>query len=393
MRRPYDSLHSFLTVFRREWLRMCSRPIYFYCIIVAPLVCLLFFTSLMKEGLPSRLPVAVVDLDRSATSRNAIRTFASMQQVGAPLECSSFSEARDALQRGQVYGILLIPAHFAEDLQAFRQPKLSYYTSYTYLIPGSLLYSNMRKLTELISGAALRSQLRARGATEDQVLGYVQPIVIESHALFNPSLNYSIYLTNLLLPGVLMLLISIMTVYVVGSEVKENTARFWLERGNHSILLSLTAKLLPYTLVFFVIGMACDVYLYLILDYPCHCGMPAVLFLTLCMVLAAQGLGLLFFALVPTLRMALSLTCLWGVVSFSICGMSFPYAAMSAPIKALSHLFPLRYYYLVYVARLLDGHSFLTAWEGYLGLFAFMLLPLLFLLRLKRELIHTDYIP
>lgn len=393
MRNPYSFISSFWAVFLRECHRMTSRPIYFYCIIVAPLICLFFFTSLMDSGLPEKLPVGVVDLDHSSNSRQIIRTLDAMQQVEVVQEYAGFSEARDAMQRGKIYAFLYIPSRFSENLQSFRQPTLTYYTSYVYYVPGSLTYSNLRKLTEMVSGAATRSQLYARGATGKQAMAFLQPIVIESHAINNPSLNYSIYLSTILVPGVLMLLISLMTVYTIGSEVKYSTARYWLERGNHSILLSLTAKELPYTVAFFIIGLFCDIYLFGFLHFPNNGGWPLLMLLTLCMVLSAQALGILFFSLVPTLRMALSMSCLWGVVSFSVCGMSFPYAAMSGPVKALSHLFPLRYYYLVYVNQVLDGNNIVYSWVGYLGFLLIILLPFFFMIRLKREIIHSFYIP
>lgn len=393
MRNPYDSIKCFWDVFLRELQRMCSRPIYFYCIIVSPLVCLFFFTSLMNSGLPSKIPTGVVDLDNTANSRNIIRTLDAMQQIAVVKVYHNFTEARDDVQRGKTYGFLYIPSHFSEDLQSFRQPKLTYYTNYVFMVTGSLLFSNMKKLTELVSGVATRSQLYARGATENQAMAFLQPITIESHALKNPSLNYSIYLSNILIPGSIMLLISLMTVYSIGSEVKQNTARSWLEKSNHSILLAITAKQLPYTIMFFIIGLFCDYYLYGILHFPCNSGFFLTIFLTVCMILTSQALGLIFFTLIPTLRLGLSFCCLWGVVSFSICGMAFPYAAMSGPVKALSYLFPLRYYYLIYVNQTLDGNSFIYSWQGYLALFIFMLTSLLLLIRLKRELIHSFYIP
>ena len=393
MRNPYDSLRCFWSVSVRECCRMCSRPIYFYCIVAAPLFCLVFFTSLMNEGLPHDLPIGVVDMDGSSNSRSIVRTLDAMDQVKVVQVYSDYSSARDAMQRNLIYGFLYIPEGFSRLLQSFRQPELTYYTSYAYYVPGSLTYTAMRKASELVSGAAARTQLYAKGATEAQAMAFLQPIVIESHPTFNPSLNYAIYLNNTLIPGIIMLLISLLTVYSIGSEVKENTARQWLERGNHSILLSLTAKELPYTVAFFAIGILCNVYLYGILQYPCNGGFLPTMFLTLCMVLSAQALGILFFALIPTLRMALSMCSLWGVVSFSICGFSFPQPAMEGPVRALSYLFPLRHYYLAYVSQTLDGNGMLYSWNSYLALFVFMLLPFVFMIRLKRELIHSFYIP
>lgn len=393
MRKPYDSIGCLRAVFMRELRRMCSRPIYFFCVVVAPLFSLFFFTSLLDEGLPHRLPVGVVDLDGSAQSRQVVRTLDAMDQIEVCRIYKNYADARDAVQRGEIYAFLMIPSNFANDLQGFRQPVLTYYVSYTYYVAGSLTYSSLRKLTELVSGAALRSSLSAKGVGEEQMMAQLQPIVIEAHALRNPSLNYAIYLNNTIVPGLMMLLISLMTVYAVGSEVKFNTARSWLEKSNHSILLALFSKLLPYTLAFMVIALFADYYMYGILQYPCEGGLWPTVILTLFMVLSAQALGLLFFAAIPVLRMALSLCSLWGVVSFSICGFSFPQPAMEAPVRALSWLFPLRHYYLIYVSQTLDGNSPLYSFTNYAALLVFMLLPLLLLVRLKRALIHTDYIP
>ena len=393
MRNPYSSIKSFWEVFLRECHRMTSRPIYFYCIIVAPLFSLFFFTSLMDEGLPHDLPVGVVDQDRSALSRNIIRTYDAMDQSRVEAVYGNFTEARLAVQRGDIYSFLFIPANFSHDVQSFRQPTLTYYTNYAMMVPGSLTFKDMKRLTELVSAAATRSQLRAKGVPEDVMMAQLQPIVIESHATFNPSLNYSIYLTNTLIPGLLMLLISLMTVYAVGSEVKYNTARYWLERSNHSIMLGLTAKLLPYTLAFTIIGLFCDFYLYGVLHYPCNGGLLPTAFLTLCMVLSAQALGLIFFSLIPTLRMALSLCCLWGVLAFSVSGFSFPKMAMNGPVQALTNLFPLRHYYLIYASQTLDGNSMVYSFESYAALFVFMLVPFLLMIRLKRNIIHSYYVP
>lgn len=51
-------------------------------------------------------------------------------------------------------------------------------------------------MSELAGGAIGRATLYAKGATEDQAMAFLQPIVIDSHVLNNPWLNYSVYLSN-----------------------------------------------------------------------------------------------------------------------------------------------------------------------------------------------------
>ena len=50
----------------RECGNLKSNPIYLVCMVVLPVVAILFFTSLMEQGQPSRMPLGVVDLDNTA---------------------------------------------------------------------------------------------------------------------------------------------------------------------------------------------------------------------------------------------------------------------------------------------------------------------------------------
>ena len=176
----------------------------------------------------------------------------------------------------------------------------------------------MKMMSELASGAAARSTLYAKGATEEQAMAFLQPIVIDTHPLNNPWLNYSVYLCNTFAPGVLMLLIFMVTVYSIGVEIKDRTAREWLRMGNNSIWISLAGKLLPHTAIFFLMGILYNVYLYGFLHFPCNSGILPMLLATLCLVLASQGMGILMIGTLPTLRLD-SVSLPYGAYSLSPC--------------------------------------------------------------------------
>ncbi len=372
---------------------MVSRPLYLFCMVIAPLFCCIFFTTLMESGLPKNLPVGVVDQDLSSTSRQLVRNLDAFQQTAIIAHYPTIEEARSAMQRKEIYGYYYIPKGLSAKAQAQRQPTLSFYTNNTFLVAGSLLFKDMKMMSELAAGAATRSVLYAKGATEEQAMAYLQPIVIDTHALNNPWLNYSVYLNNTFAPGILMLLIFMITVYSIGVEIKDRTAREWLRMGNNSIYVSLIGKLLPHTLVFFVMGAFYNAYLYGFLHFPCNSGILPMLLATLCLVLASQGVGVVMIGTLPTLRLGLSFASLWGVLSFSMCGLSFPMMAMHPLLQGLSVLFPLRHYFLIYVDQALNGYPMIYSWPNYLGLLVFMLLPFFVIHRLKGALIYYKYIP
>ena len=266
-------------VMKREFRRLVSRPLYLFCMVVAPLFCYIFFTTLMDSGLPTDMPVGVVDQDMTTTSRQLVRNLDAFEQTAVVAHYPTIADARIAMQKGEIYGFYYIPEGTTAKAQAQRQPKVSFYTNNTLLIAGSLLFKDMKMMSELASGAAARTALYAKGATEDQAMAFLQAIVIDTHPLNNPWLNYSVYLCNTFAPGVLMLLIFMITVYSIGVEIKDRTAREWLRTGNNSIWISLAGKLLPHTAVFFLMGILYNVYLYGFLHFPCNSGilpMPGI---------------------------------------------------------------------------------------------------------------------
>ena len=153
-------------VMKREFRRLVSRPLYLFCMVIAPLFCYIFFTTLMDSGLPTNMPVGVVDQDMTATSRQLVRNLDAFEQTAVVAHYPNIADARIAMQKGEIYGFYYIPEGTSAKAQAQRQPKVSFYTNNTLLIAGSLLFKDMKMMSELASGAAARAALYAKGATE-----------------------------------------------------------------------------------------------------------------------------------------------------------------------------------------------------------------------------------
>lgn len=381
------------SIFLRELRRLAVQPIYWFCMVIAPLFCYFFFTSLMHEGLPESLPLGVVDEDHTVTSRNLLRNLDAFQMTDVVKTYPNVTEARKAVQQGHIYGFYLIPQGTTSEAQSQRLPTISFYTNYSYLVAGSLLYRDMRTMSELASGAASRTVLYAKGATERQAMAYLQPVVIDMHAVGNPWLNYNVYLSNVIIPGMLGLFIFMITVYGLGTELKFNTADELMQRSGGSVIVAVTGKLIPQLLVFLLSGTLYVLYLYAYLHFPCHCGLARMWCIMALFVMACQGMGVFMFTMFPTLRLGLSFASLWGVISFSISGMSFPVMAMHPILQGIANLFPLRHYFLLYVNSALDGYPLANAWPFVLALLAFALLPWPCMFRLKKVLTTYRYEP
>ena len=381
-----------IAIFRRELRIFAHRPLFLFTMIVAPVLCIIFFTTLMADGLPTKLPAGLVDEDDTHITRIITRILGSMEETDLAVRYPSFTEARHAMQRGEIYGFFYIPQGLTEDAIANRQPRLSFYTNETYFVPGTLLMKDLRYACELAGLALTRETLYGKGLTEEQAMGILQPIVIETHPLNNPYLDYSVYLNNIILPGILILLVMLSTTYTIGLEWKRNTQRELYSMSGYSSTVALVGKLLPQTFLFSLIFVFYDVYFYKFLMFPCNSGIWAMMLLGIVTVMAAQAFGVFHFgAFIGQMRLSMCLCSLWGILSFSLAGFTYPVPAMDGLLQRLSWLFPLRHYYLIYVNQALDGYSILYVWRSAVALLAFLLLPCTVLWRYRAAFLKYEY--
>ena len=381
-----------ITIFRREMRIFAHRPLFLFTMIVAPVLCVVFFTTLMSDGLPTKLPAGLVDEDDTHITHIVTRILGSMEETDLVTRYPSFAEARSAMQRGEIYGFFYIPKGLTEDAIANRQPRLSFYTNETYFVPGTLLMKDLRYACELSGLALTRETLYGKGLTEKQAMGILQAIVIETHPLNNPYLDYSVYLNNILLPGILILLVMLCTTYTIGLEWKRGTQRELYSLSGCSSTVALVGKLLPQTVLFSLMFIFYDVYFYKFLMFPCNSGIGAMMLLGVVTVLAAQAFGVfLFGAFIGQMRLSMCLCSLWGILSFSLAGFTYPVPAMDGLLQKLSWLFPLRHYYLIYVNQALDGYSVLYVWPSVVALLVFLLLPCTVLWRYRAAFLKYEY--
>lgn len=372
---------------------MCKNPIYGFCMVIFPVLVIAFFTTLMNEGQPVEMPVGVVDQDNTPTTRALIRKLDGFQSSHVVAHYPNMNDARQAVQRSEIYAFLLIPKGTTDELLSKQQPKISFYYSSVALLAGNMLFKDLKTISTLGSAAVGSAQLSAVGKTESEIRTFLQPIVVDLHMVGNPWANYNIYLSTAMVPGILMLFIFLITPYSIGTELKFKRSREWMRMADNNIHVAIAGKMLPQTLIFLIIFYGYEIYIYHFLDFPHPGGVVPILLLGLLSVLSCQGFGIFAFGLMPSLRMSMSVCSLWSVVSFSACGATYPVFAMNPMIEALAQLFPLRHYYMIYQMNIFNGFPLTESWLHVGALLLFFALPILTIWNIKKAMLVYVYIP
>ena len=380
-------------VAKRECKILYKNPIYGFCMVIFPLVALLFFTSLMDEGLPEDMPVGIVDLDNTTTTRALVRRLDAFQNSRVVDSYTSVAEARRAIQENRIYAFLYIPRGTTAQLLASRRPKVSYYYSLTSLTGGSLLMKDLKTIATLGSAGVGQGILSAHGLTDKQIETFLQPIRLDVHQIANPWSNYNIYLSSVFVPGIMMLFMFLISAYSLGMELKFKRGKEWIDVADGNIIVAIFGKFLPQALVFLALIFAYEYYIYEVLQFPRLGSVLMVVLLAVLQVFASIGFGIFAFGLTPSLRMSMSICSLWAMLGFSLAGSAFPVMGMDEPIQALSWLFPLRHYYMLYQITVFNGYPLIDAWFHLVGLVAFTLLPWFVLRKIKNAMLTYVYIP
>ena len=389
-------LRHLLNIWRiaqREMKILIKNPIYLCCMVIFPLLTMFFFTSLLDEGVPQEMPVGVVDLDNSTTSRALVRRLDGFQTSRVVAHYTSVAEARHAMQENEIYGFLYIPKGTSEKLLASRRPKVSYYYSNVSIAAGSMVMKDMKTITTLGSAGVGQAVMRARGFTPRQIQTLLQPIRIDLHQVANPWSNYNMYLSTVFVPGVMMLFMFLITAYSLGMELKFNRGKEWLTKANGNIVVAILGKYLPQAVVFLALIFFYEFYIYNVLHFTHAGSLWTIVLLAVLQVFGSIGFGVFIFGLLPSLRMSMSICSLWGVLSFSLAGSAFPVMGMDSPIQALTWLFPLRHYYMLYQITVFNGYPLIDAWFHLVALVGFTLLPWFVMHKIKNALLTYVYIP
>ena len=380
-------------VMMRELQILRQNHIYRFCMVLFPILVIIFFTTLLDDGLPTSMPVGIVDLDNTSTTRALERKLDGFQMSKVVAHYPSVAEARQAIQRNEIYGFLYIPKGTTSKLLASRQPKISYYYTYTTMVAGSMIMKDMKTISSLGSAALGQATMRAKGLTDKQIQTLLQPITIDLHQIANPWSSYNVYLTTVMVPGILMIFIFLISAYSLGTELKFASSKNWLAMADNNVTIALVGKFLPQTLIWLAIVFGYQLYVFFHLGFP-HQGSPWMLVLLgLMHVMAAQGFGIFAFGLMPSLRMSMSISSLWAVLSISMAGSAFPAMGMDGALQSLSWLFPLRHYFMLYQACIFNGFPLVEVWFHFAALLGFILLPWMVASKIKNAMLTYVYIP
>ena len=377
-------LRNTWAVLQRELVRMTHQPIYLTLMLVLPLLSFAFFALLFNQGVARDIPIAILDEDHTTLSRKVAQMIDDTPTAMVAYDIQDIDEGERLMREGRVMAIVQIPAFFEKCILSNTQTHIENYVSGTNITVNGLLSKDIQTAVTTFSAGIQLQLLTKQGLTERQAMAQLMPVRFDRHVLFNPYINYGYYLAPSFLPMMLLIFVVLTTVFSIGTELKNATAREWLRTADDSVGAALLGKTLPVTVGMFLLSLVMFVIIFKVVGTPLNGSLWVILTGTLLFIMSYQAISVLIVSLLANLRLSLSIGGGYSVLAFTFSGLTFPIMAMWEPMQWLSRLFPFTYYTDLFVDQMLRGAPVVCSLPDLGWMSLFVVLPLLCLPRLKR---------
>ncbi len=346
---------------KKELIQFRRDPKMFAVVLILPVLQLILLGYAANFDL-NTVHTAVLDRDRTESSRDFIQLFEKSGYFNVDYNVSSYDELTDLLDKGKVLTAIVIPTEYEEKINSNQT------ASVQLIFDGS--DGNKAAIAAgysagIVSGYA-QNLLLERTGRKTTIIGTINP---EVRIWYNPNLTTR----NYMLPGIVGLIILIVTTSLTSlAIVKER------EVGTLEQLIVTPVK--PYQMIlgkfipFIIIGfVSCTIVLSVMRFWFGIEVKGSIAFLFLCTfvyMLSTLGLGLFVSTISKTQQQAM-MTSSFGVLlpMLFFSGFIFPIENMPKIVQYITYAIPLKYYITMIRGIVLKGNGITDLWQDLLILF------------------------
>jgi len=383
--------NPFFRVFLREIDRMTSSSIYLFTTLIGPLISFVILLSIFSDGVPRNLPVGVVDLDNTSMSRKITMWIGASPEAEIAMHFPNQEEAYQQMEEGKLDAIVVIPDGTEKNILKGSSQTIQVFINNANILKGGFLQKGIYKSLATLSGGIKLQVAMKSGLPERQAKAKIQPVRLQQHILFNPYGNYSYFLLSALLPLMIVIFTLLSSVFAVGIEVREGTGPDWLDHSKGSLIVAVTGKLLPTTILLLVDAVVMNVVLFIRMGTPLQGSFAFIMLGEAAMIVTYQLLGILLVSVSANLRLSLSLASAYAMMALTFSGLTFPQFEMPLIADAFAYLFPFTYWVKIFISQAMRGEDLLHGFIHLAAFLFFILLSVSFLPRLKRLLKEEKY--
>lgn len=343
-------------VTRKEVLHIFRDRMTLILVLITPTMILLLMAYALTVNL-EHIPIAVLDYDRSSTSRSFIQQIVAGNELDLYAQVDSLGEVEDLLLRGEIKAAVVIHPAFASDLLALRGMPLQVIIDGTEPDSGGFAVEQIALRAEQIISTILTRQVQALGISIDTV----QPVDLRVRTWYNPSLKPK----NDLIPGLISLVLGFpaLSVALTLAHEREHGTLEQLLATPISRIEILLGKMIPYIVVGLFNVVMIPILAMLWFRIPFNGNFVLFFFLSVIFLFAMVSMGIIIGVFMRTQAAALALSFLLIFFpAFFMTGIFFPIESMPEIVRLEALGLPGTHYAIITRGIFLTGVGLDILW-------------------------------
>ena len=352
-------MRVFIVLVQKEFLQIRRNSFLPRLIIAFPILVMLLMPLIMTMDV-RQVNVAVVDLDRSTTSRRIASHINASEYLTLAQTPADYSLAMEVLEQGAVDVIVQIPDNFERDMTVATPERISITANAVNATKGGM---GMQYVVQTIA----RTLAELRGEKSPAKLSEL--VTIENR--YNPTLNYRHYMIPALMIILFILICGFLPALSIVGEKESGT----IEQINVtpiSRFMFILSKLVPYWIIgLFVVTVAMLV-ARLVYGLAPVGSIGAIYFGALLFILTISGFSLTIANFSETMQQTMFVMFFFIMTFMLMSGLLTPIDSMPVWAQRFTLILPPRYYVEILRSVYLKGTTIAELWTNYaaLGIFA-----------------------
>ncbi len=311
----------------------------FLIALIAPVFYLFFYGSVYMHNVVIKLNVAVVDYDKTATSRH-YSNFIEADKVIRLRYQDNTDNARLLVERGIIQGYIVIPQGLEKNLKTGRQTVLGLYANANSFLVSNELNKRFSEITESMNTGVMMKYWKAQGLSTKQAFGASMPIRIDISPLGNAAYGYSSFIYIAIFLLILHQLGIIVVSESLAKEKELHTIESWQSASGNNLPMMLISKTAPYLILNFLYYLMLVVIAYPIFHLQIQCPMWQLIILAIPFYLALNTFAWVLGSFFQNQLQAFQFIVVGSMPLIMISGYLWLPSALPMILKPLPYLLP-----------------------------------------------------
>ncbi len=353
-------------------------------VIFLPIISFALLISIFYKGVAEKLPIAIVDNDKSKLSRALLFNINANSTINIKYRLTNTKEAINLIKASKAYALVEIPPNFQKNVLLQIQPKVSVMLNTQYILISKIIKAAL--LEAIASSAAQVEYVKNLTSTQNSIqsIHKITPISLQITPFFNTYKNYFLFLVSALIPSIWQIFIVIATIVSFGTLFKAKKESDFFKGGY--IELKIIGKLLPYTIAYMLLGIGFLFYMYALKPWIFQGSFAIMFFGMFLTIIAYQAVALSFFVTGFDYTRSLSLGAVYTAPAFAFLGVTFPISSMNEFALFWRDLLPVSYYIQLQISQANYGADIFLELDKLLSLALFSLLFIPVFIRFRKKL-------